>query len=62
VQQLYETLQGQIPIIAAGGIMSAKDAMEKIQAGANLVQIYTGFIYRGPRLIREITKAFTIAV
>lgn len=45
-----------IPIIAVGGISSGKDAVEKLQAGANLVQIYTGLVYRGPALIREICR------
>lgn len=45
------------PIIAAGGIMSAEDALEKLDAGADLVQIYTGFIYEGPVLIKNINKA-----
>ena len=45
------------PIIAAGGIMSAEDAIEKLEAGAALVQIYTGFIYEGPSLIKRINKA-----
>ncbi len=44
------------PIIGVGGIHSAEDALEKINAGADLVQIYTGFIYEGPRLIRDINK------
>lgn len=44
-------------IIGSGGIMNAKDAQEKIEAGADLIQIYSGFIYQGPALIREITKA-----
>lgn len=43
-----------LPIIASGGVMSADSAREKLEAGASLVQIYTGFIYRGPGLIREI--------
>jgi len=47
----------QIPIIAVGGIMRAADAIEKFKAGANLVQVYTGLIYRGPRLVREINEA-----
>lgn len=46
-----------VHIIAVGGIMSAEDAIEKIQAGANLIQIYTGLVYRGPGLIKEINKA-----
>ena len=45
------------PIIGVGGIHSAKDALEKIEAGADLVQIYTGFIYEGPGLIKKINKA-----
>jgi dihydroorotate dehydrogenase len=40
-----------------GGIHSAEDALEKLNAGADLVQIYTGFIYEGPGLVREINKA-----
>ena len=46
-----------IPIIGVGGIHSVKDALEKFDAGADLVQIYTGFIYEGPRLVRSINKA-----
>src|SRR5207248_10792763 len=46
-----------IPIIASGGIMDADSAREKIEAGARLLQIYAGLIYRGPGLIREIAEA-----
>jgi dihydroorotate dehydrogenase len=45
-----------IPIIASGGVMTADDAIEKLQAGANLVQVYTGFIYEGPALVKAINK------
>ena len=45
------------PIIGVGGIHSAKDALEKLEAGATLVQLYTGFIYEGPKLVTEINKA-----
>jgi dihydroorotate dehydrogenase len=45
-----------IPVIAVGGIMSGADARERLEAGAALVQIYTGLIYRGPGLIREILR------
>jgi dihydroorotate dehydrogenase len=45
------------PIIGVGGIHSAEDALEKIEAGADLVQVYTGFIYEGPKLIKRINKA-----
>ncbi len=58
VALLHKTLQGRIPIIAAGGIMSAEDAQEKIQAGASLVQIYSGLIYQGPELIKHIKQSF----
>ncbi len=46
-----------VPIIAVGGIMSAKDALNKIQAGADLIQIYTGLVYQGPGLVKRINKA-----
>ncbi len=47
-------LGGEFPIIASGGVMSKEDYLEKINAGADLVQIYTGFIYEGPKLIDDI--------
>lgn len=53
IRVLHEALQGSIPIIGVGGIMSGEDAQAKIAAGASLVQLYTGFIYRGPALIGE---------
>ena len=46
-----------VPVIASGGIMDADSAREKIEAGAQLLQIYTGLIYRGPGLLREIAAA-----
>lgn len=48
-----------LPLIASGGVMSADSAREKLEAGASLVQIYTGFVYRGPDLIREISRIWT---
>ncbi|PYL52973.1 MAG: dihydroorotate dehydrogenase (quinone), partial [Verrucomicrobia bacterium] len=48
-----------IPVIASGGIMDADSAREKIEAGAQLLQIYTGLIYHGPGLLREIAEALT---
>lgn len=57
IRFLHEKSNGAFPIIGVGGILSAQDALEKIEAGASLVQIYTGFIYRGPELIREINQA-----
>ncbi|MFM9993272.1 MAG: quinone-dependent dihydroorotate dehydrogenase [Burkholderiaceae bacterium] len=53
IQQLRQTLDAQIPIIGVGGILSGADAVAKIKAGADLVQIYTGLIYKGPALITE---------
>ena len=50
-------LKGRIPIIGVGGIMNGADAGAKIKAGASLVQLYTGFVYRGPDLIRECVEA-----
>ncbi|MER2528602.1 MAG: quinone-dependent dihydroorotate dehydrogenase [Candidatus Competibacter denitrificans] len=57
VRQLADVLAGKLPIIAVGGICSGADAAAKIAAGASLVQIYTGFIYRGPALICEAVAA-----
>ena len=53
ISQLRTALGPDFPIIGVGGILSAADAVSKIQAGANLVQIYTGLIYRGPKLVSE---------
>lgn len=57
VRVLAETLAGRIPIIAAGGITEGQHAAEKVEAGASLVQIYSGFIYKGPELIRASVDA-----
>ncbi|MGZ8196143.1 MAG: quinone-dependent dihydroorotate dehydrogenase [Methylosarcina sp.] len=54
VRALAAELKGRCPIIAAGGILSAKDAEEKLAAGASLIQVYTGLIYKGPALLAEI--------
>lgn len=56
LSKLSQQLQSQIPLIGVGGVMDAASAQEKIAAGASLVQIYTGFIYRGPGLIAEVGK------
>ncbi len=56
VRRFAAHLAGELPIIAVGGIMSAEDAQAKIDAGASLVQIYSGFIYQGPGLVREIAE------
>ena len=57
VKYLRKNLGENFPIIGVGGIMSADDAIERLNSGADLIQIYTGFIYRGPSLIKEINKA-----
>lgn len=57
IRQLARALAGRLPIIGVGGITDGASAAEKIAAGASLVQIYTGFIYRGPALIREAALA-----
>ncbi len=57
IRFLSEQSNKAFPIIGVGGIHSAKDALEKLDAGASLVQLYTGFIYEGPQLIKEINKA-----
>ncbi|MBB6054797.1 quinone-dependent dihydroorotate dehydrogenase [Tolumonas osonensis] len=56
IRALHEHLKGQIPIIGVGGIDSAIAAREKMQAGAKLVQIYSGFIYHGPDLVKNIVN------
>lgn len=61
VQLLADSLAGRLPIIAVGGIMCGADALEKISAGASLVQLYTGLIYRGPNLISECARALATA-
>ena len=58
IKYLAQNSNKAFPIIGVGGIHSAKDALDKIEAGADLVQIYTGFIYEGPGLIKQINKAF----
>jgi dihydroorotate dehydrogenase len=57
IRQLHAVLQDAVPIIGVGGIMCASDAQEKMDAGASLIQIYTGLIYQGPKLVRDVVKA-----
>ena len=57
VAKLAKALDGALPVIGVGGIMSGADAKEKIDAGATLIQIYTGLIYRGPKLVVECARA-----
>ena len=57
LRKLAALLGGRVPLIGVGGILSGEDAHAKIAAGASLVQVYTGFIYRGPGLIGEARRA-----
>ena len=57
IHQLSRNLAGELPIIAVGGITEGKHALEKLQAGAALVQLYSGFIYAGPRLVKDCVQA-----
>lgn len=54
IRFIWQQTQGQIPIIGVGGIFSGEDAWEKITAGASLIQVYTGWIYEGPLMVRRI--------
>tara|TARA_B110000977_G_scaffold173043_1_gene225891 strand:- start:84 stop:1121 length:1038 start_codon:yes stop_codon:yes gene_type:complete len=56
IAYLHQKSNGSFPIIGVGGIYTAEDALEKLKAGASLVQIYTGFIYEGPSMVRKICK------
>ncbi len=58
IRYLRQQLGATYPIIGVGGIMTPEDALEKIKAGADLVQVYTGFIYEGPGLVKRINKLF----
>jgi len=56
IRYLSENSDNKIPIIGVGGIMTANDAIEKLEAGASLVQVYTGFIYEGPGIVKKINQ------
>jgi dihydroorotate dehydrogenase len=55
---MHRHLKGEAALIGAGGVLSGADAAEKFAAGASLVQLYTGLVYRGPRLVAECASAF----
>ena len=57
INYLHKNTQGKIPIIASGGIFTATDAREKIAAGASLVQVWTGFVYEGPAIVKNICQS-----
>ncbi|HSE31695.1 MAG TPA: quinone-dependent dihydroorotate dehydrogenase [Pyrinomonadaceae bacterium] len=56
IAKLYRLTEGKVPLIGVGGIFTAEDAWEKIAAGASLVQLYTGFIYQGPSIAKDINE------
>lgn len=56
IRYIAQQTRGALPIIGVGGIMGAADAVEKLRAGARLVQVYTGLVYRGPGLVKEINR------
>ncbi|MCX8145540.1 MAG: quinone-dependent dihydroorotate dehydrogenase [Azovibrio sp.] len=58
--KLAHALQGEVPLIGVGGITKGEDACAKFDAGASLVQLYTGFIYRGPALVREVAESLRL--
>ena len=59
VSQIYQRTEGRLPIIGVGGVMNARDAKEKLEAGATLVQVYSGLVYGGPGLVKEILKGMS---
>jgi dihydroorotate dehydrogenase len=56
VRYIHQKTKGQIPIIASGGVFTSADAKEKLEAGASLVQVWTGFIYEGPGIVKKICR------
>jgi dihydroorotate dehydrogenase len=57
IKYIHRKTNGKLPIVGVGGIMDTEDALEKLDAGASLVQLYTGFIYEGPTLVKKINRA-----
>jgi dihydroorotate dehydrogenase len=59
IRYIHQKTNGRIPIIASGGIFTGEDAKEKLEAGASLVQVWTGFIYEGPGIVKKICKSLS---
>ncbi len=57
IRYIKEKTEGRLPVIGSGGVMTVKDAIEKLEAGADLIQVYTGFVYEGPGFVKKILKA-----
>ena len=62
ITRLVKKLEGRIPVIGVGGVFTREDAKAKFAAGASLVQVYSGFIYRGPELVKEVSEAGAAAL
>ena len=60
IKKFYKETKGQIKIIGVGGVDSGKSAFEKISAGADAVQLYTGMVYKGPGIVKDIKKRLNI--
>jgi dihydroorotate dehydrogenase len=60
--RVYRLTEGKVPLIGVGGISSGEDALAKIEAGASLVQLYTGLVFEGPKLIGGIKRALVEAM
>jgi dihydroorotate dehydrogenase len=56
IQYIHQQTKGQLPIIGSGGIFTANDAREKMMAGSSLVQVWTGFVYEGPAIVKKIVR------
>lgn len=56
IRYIHTKTEGKLPIIGVGGISSPQDALEKLEAGASLIQVYSGYIYEGPRLVKDINQ------
>jgi len=56
IRHIHTKTNGNMPIIGVGGIYTLEDAIKKLNAGASLIQIYTGFIYEGPNIVKRINK------
>lgn len=59
IRYIYQATNGKLPIIGVGGIMTPRDAQEKLDAGACLIQLYTGMIFSGPGLVKEVLNSLT---
>ena len=57
LRHIVKSVDGKIPVVSAGGIMSPDDAKKRLALGASLVQMYTGLVYRGPKLVQQIVKS-----